>query len=220
MNDAGIGRHDLKIVERVLTPAEEGVPLSIPRELELRVQLERVGAAEVVDLDGVIDHQLDGLQRVDPVRVAAETHDAVAHRGEIDHGRDAREVLQQHASGRKRDFLRGAALDVPPGQGFHIRGLHEAPILVPQQVLEQDLHRVRQPADFRIAADLKRRQTVDVDALIADLEHGPRSEAVHGRHVKEPRKSPIVPQHFLELFDDTPGTTFMQILQNAAVMAA
>ena len=37
--------------------------------------------------------------------IAAEPHDAVAHGREIDDGRHAGEVLQQHARGRERDLL-------------------------------------------------------------------------------------------------------------------
>ena len=58
---------------------------------------QRVGGAERVDLHRVVDDELDGLQRVDLLRVAAEPLHRVAHRGEVDHGGDAREVLQQHA---------------------------------------------------------------------------------------------------------------------------
>ena len=36
--------------------------------------------------------------------IAAEPHDAVAHRREIDDARHAGEVLQQHARGHERDF--------------------------------------------------------------------------------------------------------------------
>jgi hypothetical protein len=45
----------------------------------------------------VVDHQLDRHQRVDLVRVAAELAHRVAHRGEVDDGGHAGEVLHQHA---------------------------------------------------------------------------------------------------------------------------
>ena len=41
MADAGVGRHDLEIVERALPPAEERVSLAISHELELDVPLDR-----------------------------------------------------------------------------------------------------------------------------------------------------------------------------------
>ena len=45
VDDAGVGRHDAEVGERVLPPAEKRVALPVARELELRVQLERVGLA-------------------------------------------------------------------------------------------------------------------------------------------------------------------------------
>ena len=67
--------------------------------------------AEVVDLDGVIDHELDRLQRIDALRIAAESGDAVAHRGQIGHARHAGEILEQHPRRHERDLGRG-----PPGR--------------------------------------------------------------------------------------------------------
>ncbi len=71
-------------------------------------------------------------------RVAAEPHDAVAHRGEIDDRRHAGEVLQQHAGRRERNLLLHLRRDVPARQRLNVFGIHEAPILAPQQILEQD----------------------------------------------------------------------------------
>ncbi len=58
MDDALIGWDDLEVVERFLTPPEQLVALHVALELELRVQPEGLGGPEVVDLNGVIDHQL------------------------------------------------------------------------------------------------------------------------------------------------------------------
>ena len=143
VHDAGIGRHDAEIAERILSPAQERVPLLVARELELRVQLKRIRLAEVVDLDRVIDHQLHRLQRVDATGVAAEPHDAVAHRREIDHRRHAGEVLQQHAGWSERDLPLSGALHVPPRERLDVGRLDEAAVLVAEQVLEENLQRVR-----------------------------------------------------------------------------
>ena len=147
VHDAGFRRHDAEVVERGLAPAEERVALAVAVVLELGVQLQRVGRAEVIHLHRVIDDELHGLQRVDLLRVAAERDDAVAHRGEIHDAGHAREVLQQDARGHERDFLLPRRRDVPARQRAHVVGLHEPAIFAAQQVLEQDLQRVRQPAD-------------------------------------------------------------------------
>jgi hypothetical protein len=93
MDDPGIGRDDAEVAKRLLAPAQERVALAVARELELDVPAERVGGAEVVDLHGVIDDQVRGLQRVDARRIAAERAHRVAHRGEIDDRGHAGEVL-------------------------------------------------------------------------------------------------------------------------------
>ena len=131
MDDPGIGRYDAEVVERVLAPAQKRVSLLVAQELELRVQLERIGTAEVVDLHRMVDDELDRLQRVDFVRIAAEADDPVAHRRQIDDGGNAREVLEQHARGRERDLLVRRACEVPPRERLDIGGLHEAAVLVP-----------------------------------------------------------------------------------------
>ena len=59
VDDAGVGRHGAEILERRLAPAEERVALLVALEFEQRVQLEGVVGAEVVDLHGVVDDQID-----------------------------------------------------------------------------------------------------------------------------------------------------------------
>ena len=104
----------------------------------------------MIDLDRVIDHELDRLQRVDLARIAAEPHDAVAHRREIDDGGHAGEVLQQDAGRREGDFLLTPCdVDVPPGERLDVVGIDEPRVFAAQQVLEQDLQRERQPSPLR-----------------------------------------------------------------------
>ncbi len=139
MDDAGVGRDDAEIAEGILSPAQERVPFLVARELELRVQLKRVRLAEVVHLHRVIDDELDRLQRVDLVRVAAEPDDAVAHRGEIDDAGHAGEILEQDARGHERDLALRGALHVPFRKLLDVGGLDEPAVLLAQQILEQDL---------------------------------------------------------------------------------
>ena len=183
MDDAGVGRHDLEVVERALAPAQKRVALAVARELELGVQRERVGAAEVVDLHRVVDDELDRLQRVDAIGIAAERDDRVAHRGQVDDARHAGEVLQQDARRHERDFLLDVRGGVPLRQRADVVGLHERVVLAPQQVLEQDLHRVRQPRDAGESGLLERGQTVDLHRLSADADLGACTEAVQCSHL-------------------------------------
>ena len=89
--DAGAGRHDLHVRERLLAPAQEQVALVVALVLELDVAcLNASVGAVLVDLDRVIDHEIDRPERVDRVAGQAELDERVAHRGEVAHGRARR----------------------------------------------------------------------------------------------------------------------------------
>jgi len=102
--------------------------------------LERIRLGEIIHLHGMIDDELDRLQWIHFVWVAAKADDAVAHRGEVHHGGHTGEVLKQHAGWSERDLLLRCALDIPPCARFDVGRLHESAVLVAQQVFQQDLH--------------------------------------------------------------------------------
>jgi hypothetical protein len=136
----------------------------------------------VIDLDRVIDDELDRLQRVDPLRVAAEPDDAVAHGGEIDHGWDAGEVLKQDARGREGDLLLHLRRDVPPAKRFDILRVDEPRVFTAQQVLEQDFQRIRQPGQTGEPFLLENRKAEDVEGLPADRQRRACVEGILGSH--------------------------------------
>ena len=109
MADAGSRRHDLEIVERLRAPLEELVALAVACIFELDVLAERLGRAELVDHHAVVDDQVDGHQRIDLLRVAAELLHRVAHRGKVDDRRDAGEILHQHPRRAVLDLAGDAA---------------------------------------------------------------------------------------------------------------
>src|SRR6185295_11035935 len=96
----------------------------------------------------------------------------------------AGEVLQQDARRRERNLFLRAALHVPPRQRLDIPALDEPAILVAQQILEQNLQRVRQPRDFSKTAGGKRRQAEEIVATPAGFERlsGIERVGVSGRH--------------------------------------
>src|ERR1051326_3400189 len=86
MADAGAWRYDPEVAESVLSPAQEHVAFLVAIDLEPRVdEVRRIGAV-FIDLYGVVDDEIDRLQWIDALRVAAELHDRIAHRREIDDG--------------------------------------------------------------------------------------------------------------------------------------
>ncbi len=114
--------------------------------------------------------------------IAAQAHDAVAHGREVHDARHAGEILEQDARGHERDFALGGALDVPLRQGLDVGGLDEPAVLVPEEVLQQNLERVRQARHFGESRGRERGKAVHLDRAAGDRQRLARSEAVHGRH--------------------------------------
>jgi hypothetical protein len=180
VDDPGVRRDDLEVVECPLPPAQEGIALSVSFELELGVPKDRESCRVLVHLDGVVDDELDRKLRVDPVRVAAEIPHRVAHRSEVDDGRHAGEVLQQHAAGSEGDLLGGLGARDPAGYRLDVRFRDRDAVLVPQDVLEQDAERVRKPQHVEPA--LERLDAEDLERAAADVELRPGSEAIRVGH--------------------------------------
>ncbi len=175
--DAGVGRHDLEVVERRLAPAQELVALPVALELQRRVAGEGVGPPGHVGHDRVVDNQLRGDLRVDQVGVAAHGGHGVAHGGQVDDRRHAGEVLEQHPGRGEGDLLAGLGGRLPLAQGLDVAGRHRDPVLVAQQVLQQDAEGKWQP----LAAD-RRWEPVQAErgerAVVGGAEFGTDPEAV------------------------------------------
>ena len=180
MDDPGARGDDLEVVEGPLAPAQERVALAVPLELELGVPEDRSPRRELVDLHGVVDHELDREQRVDPLRVAAEGAHRVAHRGEIDHGRDAGEVLEQHARRSEGDLLRRIGARDPACDRLDVGARDVDAVLRSQHVLEQDSQRVGQPQD--VVTRLEGVQAEDLVRRARDIERRSCAEAVRMGH--------------------------------------
>ena len=116
VDDADAGRHDLERVERLHAPLQELVALAVALELELHVEVERVGAPVVVDLHRVVDDEIDRHQRLDDLRILAHVARDGAHRREVDEQRHAGEVLQHDARDDERDLVGARGLRLPVGE--------------------------------------------------------------------------------------------------------
>ena len=145
VTDAGIGRHDQKIVERVLGPPQELVTLAVAIELQLGIDSEGVTPCEHISDDRVVDHQLNRNQRVDPPRITSQRDDRVAHRDEVDNARHTGEVLQQHAGWGELDLDPMVGRRIPRRERVDLVRGHGDAVFASQQVLEQDLQAVGKP---------------------------------------------------------------------------
>ncbi len=167
VHDPRVRRHDSEVAERRLSPAQERIALLVALEFEVGVDEEGIGRAVGIHLHRVVDHQLHRLQRVDERRVAPQRRHGVAHRRQVHHRGHPGEVLQQHPRRRKRNLFRRRLLGVPAGEKFDLRRRHRAPILVAQQVFQQDAQRVRQPAQV-VAFLLQRVQAENFECPLPD----------------------------------------------------
>ena len=107
--DAAAGRHDAHVVERLARPLEEGEALAVALGLDGEVLGSRARAARDVGGDAVVDDEGARDARVHAGRVSPTLDHGVAHRGEVDEDRHAREVLEQHARGHEHDLFAGGA---------------------------------------------------------------------------------------------------------------
>ena len=179
MADAGARRHDAEVGEGALPPFQELVALAVALVFALDIELEGARVAEFVHHDRVVDDEIDGVQRVDLLRVAAERDHGVAHRGEVHHRRDAGEVLHQHA-GRAVGDLAGvaAALRGPFREGADVVEGDRPAVLETQHVLQHDLKRGWQAAEIAQARGLGGGDGVVGVARPADLQLAARPGGV------------------------------------------
>jgi hypothetical protein len=181
VHDAGAGRDDLEVVEGALAPAQELVALTVALVLDLDVALERVGRAEHVGDDGVVDDHLGRRERVDPGGVAAELGHRLAHGGEVDDAGHAGEVLHDHARRRELDLLVGRGTGVPAGDRPDVVGRDVGAVLGAEQVLQEHLQREGQALDVE-ALSLDRVEPVDLVGLSVHVQGALGTEAVLTGH--------------------------------------
>ncbi len=193
--DAGVRRNYLEILKTFLAPAQESVTLDIALHFEVGVEGEGAGDAEFVHLDGVVNHQFSGEQRIDFFWFAAELAHGFAHRGEIHYCGNAGEILKQHAGGHERDFFFGGALGargIPGGQRADVFIENEAAVFVAEQVFEEDFQGKRKARDVADAGAFERGKVVDFEGVAANVEFGARAEGVFGLGAHARVAAPVI----------------------------
>ena len=105
----------------------------------------------------MINDKIDRHQRIDLLRIAAKSRHRIAHRGQIDNGGHAGEILHQNPGRAKRDLAFVLALvGEPGGDTLDVLLGDRSAILEAEQVLEQNLHRKRQLRHTRKPMFLRR----------------------------------------------------------------
>ena len=178
VHDPRPGRDDLEVVERRLTPAEEGVALVVPLEFPLRVDEERPRRAERIHLHGVVDDEFARHQRVDRGGVAAEFRHRVAHRGQVHDGGHAGEVLQEDARGPEGEFPPRRGLRVPARDGGDVLRRHRFSVLVPDKVLQHHLDRERKTRQVAPGGGGDGPQVADRDGAAVSVQRSAGAEGI------------------------------------------
>ena len=171
MDDTGLRRNDIEIVESFLAPFEKLVALPVALELDLHVHVQRIGTVREVDLDGVVDDEIDRNERLDDLRLFAGVRSRRAHRSEVDEQRHAREVLQENAGDHERDLFLPLSGAAPVREHLHVVLSDLLPIHVAEHGLEDDADRdgqLRHRSDSRL---LELRERVELAPLaVAEIE--------------------------------------------------
>jgi len=150
--DAGTGRDNPESVKGLLGPAQQLIPLDVALILDVDVLVVRVGGARDLGDHRVIDDQFDGDEWIHLGRISPELGEGVSHGRQIDHPGDPGEILHEDPFGGEGD-LDGATsphavapgVATPVGHRFDVVGADGEAVLVPEQVLEDDLDRIGEP---------------------------------------------------------------------------
>ncbi len=161
MDDAHPRGHDTEVAKCLLRPSKQRVALSVALVLTHDVAFIRLAIPEGVHLDGVVDHEIDRHERVDPHRITAGSGDGRAHRGQVDDRRNAREVLEEHPCRHEGTLaIGGGDAAVPARDRLDIAFAHRRSGRVANAVLEQDLERDGQPGHIADASFGERREAM------------------------------------------------------------
>ncbi len=160
MHNARHRRHNPEIGECLLSPLEEFIAFAVALELDFGVAIERVGCGEKINLHRMVDDQINRHQRIDLLRISAQTSDCSAHGSQVNDGGYAREILHHHAAGQKRNAW-ARAFRAPRGNVLHILLLDFLVIALTEGSFEHNADRVRQFAQLGEAGLLQRIKAKD-----------------------------------------------------------
>ena len=131
-------RNHGKSLKGLLAPFEEFVAFRIALEFNVQVLFQSIRASCPVHLDGVVHHQVHGDQRFNDGGVFSQSCYGGAHGRQVHQKRDARQVLQDNAGYRKRDFIGTGIVGIPGGQVVHVLFSHFQAVAIAEQGFQND----------------------------------------------------------------------------------
>ena len=98
MHNAGHRRHNAEVAEGFLSPFQKFIAFAVALEFHFGIAVERIGCGEEIHLHRMVNDQVNRHKRIDLLRVAAQTGNSGAHRGQVNHGGHARKILHDNAA--------------------------------------------------------------------------------------------------------------------------
>ena len=147
VDDAGAGRNDTEVAERLLGPPQEPVTFAVALIFVRHVDAEGIGPAEGVDLHRMVDDEVDGKERVDALRIAIPASYFGAKGSEIGNDGDAGEVLEEHARRQEGQFARGQRAGRPRRERADVVLCDDKAVEAAEEVLEEHADGERQAVD-------------------------------------------------------------------------
>src|SRR6185437_7048733 len=111
---------DPQVVERLCPPFQKLITFAITTELDRHIEAECVRSPEIVDLHRMVDNKIDGNHWLYNRHVTAAPSDGRAHLSEVDKRRNARKILEQHATDHKGYLRCPACVWLPICQSFDV----------------------------------------------------------------------------------------------------
>ena len=168
VDDAGSRRNYADVGEVLSTPAKDRVALFVALVLNFNVLFQRIGRAESLNDDGVVNDHFGRVERVNLIRGATQCGDGLTHGSEVNNARNTGKVLHEDACWGELDFGVRLCLRIPVCQGVDVVLGYVLAVLVTQQVFCQHLEGIRQLLQTGDGVDVKVviRLTVDIKGLL------------------------------------------------------
>lgn len=121
MDNARAGGNYQEILEGSRAPLEKLEAFVVACELDLLIFFEGVGDSRHIGLDGVVDNQIDRAERVDALRIPAESLHGIPHGSQINDCRYSSEILEDDSGRFEGDFDLLDSVGFPVQDILHIR---------------------------------------------------------------------------------------------------
>src|SRR5262249_29221846 len=113
VNDTDAGWNNFEGVERLHAPFEKLIALAIALKFHFEVSLHRIGRAEEINLNRMIDDEIDRNERFNYFRILAEPTGGGTHSRKVDEQRNASKILQDDAGDDEGNFFSAGGVGFP-----------------------------------------------------------------------------------------------------------